>query len=194
MKLSLSIAPALLTLLPGLFLNTAPALACSYQVTPTTINAPGSAIAESIYVNTMPGCGWSLANAAPWITITASPEGQGGGYVRFIAAPNTGLAARAAILTVAGVRVMVNQAAATCAFAVRTPPPGALGPAGGTGTIMVSASTAGCVWNASSNVPWFGFSRPNGSTALWTAQPNNGGVPRSGTVIIAGQAFTIMQK
>ena len=62
---------------------------------------------------------------------------------------------------------------------------------GGTGNVSVSCGN-GCSWNATSNAPsWIHVSSGSG-TATYSVDANNGAA-RSGTITIAGQAFTINQ-
>ncbi|HMX28129.1 MAG TPA: SBBP repeat-containing protein, partial [Blastocatellia bacterium] len=69
-------------------------------------------------------------------------------------------------------------------------------PAGGSGTVAVTA-TGGCAWTAVSNSPFITVtSGANGSgngTVGYSVAPNGGITPRSGTITIAGNTFTISQ-
>ncbi len=66
---------------------------------------------------------------------------------------------------------------------------------GGTGTVVVSAG-AGCAWTASSNAAWVsvtsGASGSGNGPVTFSVAANPGGA-RSGTLTIAGQAFTVTQ-
>lgn len=67
---------------------------------------------------------------------------------------------------------------------------------GGSGSITVTASQ-GCFWSASTTFPWIqiassGLSGTGSGTVNYTVAANTGGA-RSGTIVIAGQAFTITQ-
>ena len=65
----------------------------------------------------------------------------------------------------------------------------------GTGSVGVTAGSA-CAWTAASNAEWItvtGGSRGTGNgTVSFTAAANTG-APRSGTLTVAGQTFTINQ-
>ncbi|MDQ6759719.1 MAG: putative Ig domain-containing protein, partial [Acidobacteriota bacterium] len=69
------------------------------------------------------------------------------------------------------------------------------GASGGMGTVSVSTPT-GCAWSAVSNVSWvtinFGASNSTNANVGYTVAPDTGAA-RSGTVIIAGQVYTINQ-
>jgi uncharacterized repeat protein (TIGR01451 family) len=71
-----------------------------------------------------------------------------------------------------------------------------IGAAGGSGTIAVSAGT-GCAWTAASNVTWItiasGASGSGNGTVGYTVTATSAGIPRMGTITIAGQTFTVTQ-
>lgn len=70
-----------------------------------------------------------------------------------------------------------------------------VGAGGGSGTVNVSTSSS-CTWSATGGAAWVTLSSGDGTgsgTAGFTAQPNPTSSPRSTTVTIAGQAFTIYQ-
>ena len=66
--------------------------------------------------------------------------------------------------------------------------------AGGIGSVNVTTA-AGCAWGAVSNASWIGLvnSGGGGNGSLGYVVAANGGAPRTGTISIAGQTFTVMQ-
>jgi Putative binding domain, N-terminal len=67
---------------------------------------------------------------------------------------------------------------------------------GGGGSLTVTTNTSPCGWTVSSNGAWLTASPGSGTTTgnfTWTAQPNGTGAPRSATLSIAGQVFTVSQ-
>lgn len=76
--------------------------------------------------------------------------------------------------------------------------PQAFGSAGGSGTIAVSSSTIGCDWNSASNSSFItidsGGSGTGSGSLGFTVAPNNTGLPRTGTITVAGRVVTISQK
>ena len=65
--------------------------------------------------------------------------------------------------------------------------------------VMLSVNTqSGCPWTAGSNASWIGItSGASGSgsgSVRYTVASNNTGNDRTGTLTIAGQTFTVMQK
>jgi hypothetical protein len=100
-------------------------------------------------------------------------------------------------LTIAGQAVTVTQAAPAaqaCTYAI-APAVQLTDADGGSEKVSVTAG-AGCAWTASSHAEWLMVTPPgsgagNGTVTVGVAK--NGGSPRSGTVTIADQTFTVLQ-
>jgi C1A family cysteine protease len=69
---------------------------------------------------------------------------------------------------------------------------------GATGSVNVTTSGGTCTWTASSNATWIsitsGASGTGNGTVYYTASTNTGNDPRTGSITIAGQTFTITQE
>jgi len=80
--------------------------------------------------------------------------------------------------------------------AVLTPASANFAGVGGTATVAVTFP-AGCMWTATSNAPWIqitsGSSGTGNGTVLYSVEEYTGSTPRSGTMTIAGQSFTVNQ-
>jgi len=168
---------------------------CSYSISPPSQNVDANANTTTVAVTTTAACAWTAASAAPWITVTSGASGTGSGPVGLSIAANTG-AARSGTVTIAGQTFTVNQAAfvAPCTYSIN--PTSQTVPAlGGTGTVTVTTTSA-CAWTASSNAPWLTITSGAGGTGNGTvgfgAAANVAG-SRTGTLTIAGQAFTVTQ-
>jgi hypothetical protein len=85
--------------------------------------------------------------------------------------------------------------AAPCTYAI-SPTRATIGAAGGTGTVTITTG-AGCTWSATSNANWIGIDTGSGSgsaTVTFSVAPYTGKPKkRSGSLVIAGQTFTIQQ-
>jgi Putative binding domain, N-terminal/Viral BACON domain len=165
---------------------------CSYSVSPLTTSVAGAGGAGTpIAVDTQPGCTWTAASNAGWLSITSGATGSGSGSVIFRASVNSG-AARTGTLTVAGQTATVSQA---CSFTV-TPSTVTVPAPGSTGTSVSLGTVATCVWTAVSNVSWISItSGPGGvdsGTVTFTVAANTG-TARTGTLTIAGQTVTVNQ-
>jgi hypothetical protein len=146
-----------------------------------------------VAVATVPECGWTATSNAPWITISSGGSGTGNGTVQFGVAPTTG-PARSGTLTIAGRTLTVNQGSG-CTFSIN-PTSQNLPYFGGPGSVAVTTS-AGCTWTATSAIPWVRITAGQSGTGpgpvAFTADETPSSLPRSGTVGIAGQTFTVTQ-
>jgi hypothetical protein len=128
-----------------------------------------------------------------WISITEGANGTGNGTVRFTVAATSG-PARTGILTVAGRTFTVAQGQG-CSVTL-SPDRTTSSSAGGPGTFSVQAAV-GCGWTASSTVPWISIASGQTGTGSGTVTLSiaaNSGAPRSGTVTVSGQTFTVDQQ
>jgi len=165
---------------------------CDFAVAPLAQPFPSTGGSGSATIDAGSGCGWTAASNASWITLTGPTSGSGGGAINFTVAPLAG-AARSGTITAAGATITVSQGSG-CSFAI-APTSASVPAAGGTGTASVTAG-ADCGWTASSNAPWLtitaGASGTGNGTVGFSAAATTGG-PRSGTLTIAGQPFTVSQ-
>ena len=169
-------------------------LACTFSVSPTSVNAPAAGTNGSLTVMTQTGCGWTANSATPFLTLQTT-TGMGPGNVAFTVAANTSTTARTATATVAGAAVTVSQAGAACTFAI-SPATAAVGDTATSGTVTVTTQ-AGCAWSATSVSPSLTFTNGTGRTGSGTvtynvaANTTTTGRTLSGT--IATQTFSVTQ-
>ena len=67
---------------------------------------------------------------------------------------------------------------------------------GGSGSIAVAATNADCVWTATSNAAWITVHSTGGTgsgTLTYTVTANPAFAPRTGTISVGGQTFTVAQ-
>ncbi len=137
-------------------------------------------------------CIWSLNPSASWITILPSGS-QGSGQVTYAVAANTG-GARTGTISVAGQSFNISQSGFSCTYTIN-PASASVYDSGGTAHTTVNTA-AGCPWTATSNASWItvtsGQAGTGNGTVVIAAAPNTGG-PRSGTVTIAGQTYTVTE-
>ena len=83
----------------------------------------------------------------------------------------------------------------TCLYSI-TPTTNSFGSSGGTGSVRVTGGSA-CSWTATSNVSWIAISLPSSGIGnggvTYSVSTNNTAKSRTGTITIAGQAFTVNQ-
>ncbi len=171
------------------------AATCTYTIAPTSRSVPVVGThAGVVGVSAPAGCGWTASSNDPWITVRSGQSGSGNGLVLFSVASNQGSGSpRTGTLTIAGQTFTVTQAGAPCVASispvVRTFPPG-----GGTGSVTVTIPS-GCNWTAASNVAWVtiasGQSGSGNGTVTYSVDANSG-LPRIGTLTIAGRTFFVL--
>ncbi|HYM24625.1 MAG TPA: BACON domain-containing carbohydrate-binding protein [Vicinamibacterales bacterium] len=170
---------------------------CTFSISPTnqTVDPAGGAGTVTVTASS-PSCTWTAAsNNGDWLTVTSGSSGTGSGTAGFGAAVNSG-PARTGTLTIAGQTFTVSQGAAPppCTFSI-SPASQDVPPGGGGGTVTVTASAANCSWTAASNTPWLtitnGASGTGSGTVTFNAAANGDGMPRSATLTVAGQTFTV---
>ncbi|MDZ7639803.1 MAG: BACON domain-containing carbohydrate-binding protein [Bryobacterales bacterium] len=165
-------------------------------LTPSTIEIDGFGGTRDIAVVTSPaGTPWAGVTQASWIQVLSAPM-NGDGTLRIRILANTTAAQRVADVTVLNAKVRVIQAAATATFTLN--PASTTAPAAGkTGAVGVTASTGNPAWTAVSNAAWITVTNgPNytGSASVnYSVAANASDDPRTGTVTIAGQTFTVVQ-
>jgi hypothetical protein len=89
----------------------------------------------------------------------------------------------------------IDSTAPPCTYGI-TPPSASYGASGGSGSVAVTAG-AGCDWTAVSNAAWIDVTSGtpgsgNGSVG-YSVDPNTTTSPRTGTMTVAGQTFTVNQ-
>jgi Dockerin type I domain/Putative binding domain, N-terminal len=157
--------------------------ACSYTVSPTSLNASPNGGSLSATVAADGGCAWTAASNAPFIHVTAGAAGTGNGTVTFTVDANNG-PLRTGTLTIANQTVTVTQGP-PCTYAVSTSVIGA-GRDGGSFAFNVTAASL-CAWTAASEASHIGISsgsagNGNGTVAFFV-DPNPGD-PRTGSIVV----------
>ncbi len=179
------------------FSVTQAAASCTYALVPTSQSVVASGGTGSTTVTTLAGCAWTgVSNDTSWLTVTSGATGSGGGTVAFSAAANPNTTPRNGTLTVAGQTFTVTQAAASCTYAL-APTSQSVVAGGGTGSTAVTAP-AGCAWTGvSNNTSWLtvtsGATGSGNGTVAFSASSNPNTSPRTGTLTIGGQTFSVTQ-
>ncbi|MBV8467136.1 MAG: hypothetical protein JO218_14440 [Burkholderiales bacterium] len=161
---------------------------------------PPSGGSRSIPVSAAPGCTWTVATSASWITL-GNLTGSGNGSFSMTVAPDT-FYSRSGSLSINGIVVPINQGgpAQLCSPQVVSINPtssSSIAAAGGSGVISVTAN-AGCGWQVT-GVPWWvtltSASQGIGSgTVTFTVGSNeNTSATRNATMQIGQDSFYIFQ-
>jgi hypothetical protein len=188
------------------------AAACAFALDRSEQAVGAAGGRHDVAVSAQAGCAWTARSDVPWITIAAGAAGQGAGVVSVSVAPNAGLEARSAVVTIAGRPHLVEQAAGVL---VPTPTPGPTPPTdpncgltvsplvsamsadGGSLEVVVTASASTCTWTAASAVPWIvmegGVGEVGSGRRRFIVAPNPTTLGRTGTLVIAGSIVTVTQ-
>ncbi len=170
---------------------------CTYSLSPTNQSVVAGGGAGSTSVTAPNGCAWTgVSNDTSWLTVTSGAIGNGNGTVAFSATANPNGTPRGGSLTIGGQTFTVNQVGVTCSYSL-SPAGQSVVAAGGTGSTSVTAPN-GCAWTGVSNhTSWLtltsGASGNGNGTVAFSATANPNGTPRSGTLTIGGQTFTVTQ-
>lgn len=166
---------------------------CSFTIAPPGQTIPAGGGTGSFSVNAALSCTWTATPNAPWLSITSGSNGNGPGTVQFAADANTA-AARTGTITAGGQTFTITQ---ETGCAVSLTPASQLGAVGGGAGSVAIATDASCTWTAVSNAGWIavtsGASGAGNGTVQFTFEATLPGMPRSGTITIGGQQFTINQ-
>jgi BACON domain-containing protein/all-beta uncharacterized protein len=168
---------------------------CTYALSPSGNSFTANGGSSAFSVLTASGCAWTSASNASWIVLISGASGAGQGTVAYSVLANGTTASRSGTITAAGQLFTVNQAGVPCTYSI-SPTSQTVAAAGGSGNISVTA-LQGCAWSANSNANWITInSATSGSgsgTVVFYAAANNSTSPRTGTITVAGQVFTVSQ-
>jgi hypothetical protein len=170
---------------------------CNFSISPTSQNFVSAGGSGTVNVTTQAGCAWSAVSNDGFITINSGASGTGNGTVSYTVTTNISAAPRTGTMTIAGQTFTVTQDAApgACVYSI-SPTSQNFTIVGGNGNVAVTA-TAGCAWTAISNAGWIsvtgGASGTGNGTVNYSVAANPDPSPRTGTMTIAGQTFTVTQ-
>jgi hypothetical protein len=172
----------------------------NYSISPTGANILAAGGPGSVSVGANSGCGWLAtveSSGSGWISITSGNSGSGPGTVYYSVSANANSSQRSGTLTIAGRPFTVTQAGAavTCTYAL-SPTSANPDAAARSGAFTVSTGPT-CPWTPVSSAPsWLTFTPASGigsGTVTWYASANTSTNPRSGSLSITGQTFTVTQ-
>ena len=167
---------------------------CTYSIDPTSADFSASGGTGSVDVTTQSGCAWTATSNDSWIHITSGSSGTGSGTVNYSVDENTG-SARTGTMTIAGQTFTVNQAAASSCTYTIDPTSANFPLTGGIGMVNVTTQ-AGCQWTVVSNDSWIlligGGTRIGSGRVRYRVLATT--TSRTGTMTIAGQTFTVIQR
>ncbi|MEQ1759463.1 MAG: BACON domain-containing carbohydrate-binding protein [Vicinamibacterales bacterium] len=170
---------------------------CTYAVSPSEAVFDFRAASGSVQVSAPAGCGWNASALNSFVHLTGSTSGQGSGSVTFVIDTNGAPSPRSGLLLVGGEAVTLSQAASvvepSCQFNLSATAETA-SHAGGSGVLSV-ATSPGCEWSVVSHTEWVRVietSGPGNGSVWYRVEPNSGS-ERAGTLVVAGQTYTLTQ-
>jgi len=147
----------------------------------------------TITVSTQAECAWTASTDAPWITALTPRSGQGNGKVNFAVAANPVPSGREGDIIVNDTHVLVRQDFSPCTFNVA--PTATTVTAAATSRTITVNTVAECTWTSTSGATWLtltgGNGTGNGSVTVLAAA--NGGLARTGSVVVAGETIIVSQ-
>ena len=168
---------------------------CTYSLSLQSASFDSSGGSSSVTVTSPDGCEWSASSNDSWIAITAGASDSGDGPVSFAVAANTSIQSRSGAVMVGGQAFTITQDGIACTYSL-TSDSASLDAGGGSGSVGLD-SPDGCEWTASNGESWItinGESSGSGNGSIsFTATANTTIFPRSGTLTVEGQLFTITQ-
>jgi len=169
---------------------------CTFGLSATSMSASAAGGNGFSNITAGAGCPWSAASNDSWITVTSAPSGTGNGSVLFTVGANPNASARTGTLTIASQTFTVSQAAAACTYTLIPPSQSMIAGGGSSSTAVLTPN--GCTWTAVTNAgTWLtitsGTSGNGDGTIVFAAAANPSPAPRTGTLTIGGQTFTLNQ-
>jgi hypothetical protein len=169
---------------------------CSYFISPTSNSFDENGGSDEISVNADNNfCQWTAVSHDPeWLVIDSGSSGTGNDTVNYTVAANTTCSERTGTITIAGETFTVNQDAESCVYSIDLISK-QFDSAGGNGSVSVTTSLNCCDWTATTTYDWIhpSGSGPGDGIVNYTVDANPDPGSRFGTLIIAGETFTVYQ-
>jgi hypothetical protein len=160
-----------------------------------TVSSAGGGSGKIISTDSSINCGTACSaayNAGTSVTLTAIPD-SGSALSGWSGAGCSGTGSCSIAMNA---NAAVTATFAPCTLGI-SPTANSFIDSGGSGNVSVTASLGTCTWSAASNAPWIIVtSNATGSgngTVGYAVSTNTSPTPRTGTITIAGQLFTITQ-
>lgn len=164
-------------------------------ISPTSASFASDGGDASVSVSITGGCSWTASSNASWIIVPPGSGGIGSGALNYNVTANLTGGPRTGTITVAGQTFTVNQGDQPCSYSI-APASASVTAQGASGTVTLTA-LAGCKWKATSNNDWVvvtaGTAGAGGGAVSYTVAANTLSDPRTGSITIGGQTFTINQ-
>ena len=146
-------------------------------------------------ITALAGCNWTVSNTNSWVTLLTATNGSGNGDAAYSVAVNPSSVARTGVVVIAQQNFTIVQSGSSCSYSI-APTNQTHGFASEGGSVAVT-SPGGCPWTVSNTNSWLTIlSSTNGTGSgfvTYATAYNPNGTSRTGTVIIATRAYTVVQ-
>ncbi|MEO8257918.1 MAG: BACON domain-containing carbohydrate-binding protein [Acidobacteriota bacterium] len=178
------------------------AAACRFSVSPAAAAVDPTGGRITVAVTAQTGCSWTATSQVNWMGIAEGAPTQNGNGTLTLRVDANGPTPRTGTVTIANQVVTISQGGAPAnpipgACTVTLSAPGETVPAAGVNGSVTVSGAAGCAWTAVSDVSWIvitaGLEGSGGGVVDFSVAANPAASPRSGTIVVAGQVFTVSQ-
>lgn len=168
---------------------------CTFAASSPQNSVASTGGSGTLSVTAASGCQWSAVSEAPWISITAHPNGTSNGTVSFTAATNPSTVPRIGSVQVGNgslaslLQISQPGNQSLCTFSL--PGGGSVDSRSGGESESVQVTTQqDCVWSAVSSAGWItvtaGATGSGPGSFTWTTSPNTSNAQRTGTITVGG--------
>lgn len=153
---------------------------------------------SSFDITALANCAWTASTEEDWIRITAGDTGSSNGTVSFSVGPNTSSTARTGFIRVGTRAFAVEQEGdAACSYLLSAVS-ASYNADGNQGSFDVMPSPNTCSYEATTQYYWIqiqsGATGEGPGTVGYAIAANPSSLPRTGTIEVNGQAFSIVQE
>ena len=170
---------------------------CNYFATPGSFTFESAGTNGAINLTTLAGCPWTLGNTNAWINFTTSSSGSGSAVALFTVLANSSATSRTGTVTLGSAVVTIIQAGQVPCF-FKLSPNNRVHGAGAVSNSVSIATPNYCSWSVINSNNWItmvGTLNGLGSTNLgYLVAANTGLSERTGSVLIADQVLTLIQR
>jgi hypothetical protein len=161
----------------------------------TTLNPSSASVSSSggpLAIAVGGTCGSGVSNLPSWIAVSQLTASS----VALNIAPNSSTQARSAYIYIGYTYLYLNQSGVACNFSLGNNV-SSFGPAGGNGSVTITANSSSCSWAAASDASFATLtsaaSGAGSGTLTFSVGANSGNFARTGSLVVAGQILPIAQ-
>ena len=168
---------------------------CLYSLNTNAAWVAASGGARSVSLFAGASCPWTVVNTNTWVAIISATNGTGASSVNYSIVANTGSVSRAAIMLIAGQSFTVTEQGVACTYSLNTNT-ASFGAEGGSSSVSL-ATVSDCAWSVLNTNSWVAIISAThgvgGTTVNFSVTNNLNPASRSGTLVVAGQNFSVTQ-